>query len=447
MTNHMRVALSWISAACAGGLCLAPLQAHPVLTFSVASHVEPAPGQAQKPTDDNFPLTVVLGHQFLSTEAKGRRTIYDFERRRILRLDLQAKTFEDDSLFSDIGFRVLEFYNRIGLGSMLRSAKVTGPSSDTALVEHLFSLTDGKNNSVIDISKTHEGTTVYRWQQQTLLTVSDRTRKLPTDYQAEYWRFFRYYAGGHPKILDSMALIKGAPEKTTIVLYNFKTETRTMTLNGIASSPDAPYSLDGFVSKMPDREPYESLSMVGADAPQALQARVAAALKDRDTAFAQGRYLDAFLANDEASLSTGDANMDWLRSVKDKMNGDAQVLKLAGALAKHDSTQAPRIAEDLASLRALSPTYADVLDIFEGNTRLELRQAAQGEQLLLAAVKQDPYLTGAWHDLADMYYRSFRMPEAWSCMDVARRIAPNHPMLKPMNDLEETLRTKNPEFF
>jgi len=32
-------------------------------------------------------------------------------------------------------------------------------------------------------------------------------------------------------------------------------------------------------------------------------------------------------------------------------------------------------------------------------------------------------------------------------MDAARRIAPDHPMVKPMNELEHTLRGKIPEFF
>lgn len=32
-------------------------------------------------------------------------------------------------------------------------------------------------------------------------------------------------------------------------------------------------------------------------------------------------------------------------------------------------------------------------------------------------------------------------------MDAARTIAPNHPMLKGFDDLEQALRTRNPEYF
>ncbi len=429
----------------------APLCAHPVLTFTVTSRLEPAPGQSQAPSEETFPLIVTLGHQFLSIEAKGTRTLYDFEHYRIRRLNLEARTFEDDSLYSDVGFRVLEFYNRMRLGSAMRSANIDGSSAavehfDVALVENLFSLADEKNHTVIDARK-DKGATQFLWQQHRLMTVSDRATRLPPGYQAEFWRFFRYYAGGHPRILDTLASTQGVPQETTIVLSNFKTETRTLTLQGIAFPPDAPYSLVGFTLVQPDREPYLTLKLVAGDAPHQLKLRVDAALKDRDAAFAQGKYLDAFLAHQEQALSTGDSNADWLRSVRDKLSGDSQVMRVFAALGKHEAAQAPAIADDLASLRARAPAHVDVLEIFEGNIRLEMRQGVQGTELLLAAARADPYLTGAWHDLADHYYRSFKMREAWACLDAARRIAPDDPMLRPANDLEQALRTKNPEFF
>jgi tetratricopeptide (TPR) repeat protein len=178
-----------------------------------------------------------------------------------------------------------------------------------------------------------------------------------------------------------------------------------------------------------------------------VNARAAEALSDRDSALSQGRYLDALLANYEVFFSIGSRDEAWLRSSGDKLKTDPRVIKLAAALAKHEPAQLPAAADELASLRAETNVRPEIIGLFEGNVRLEMRQINQGEQLLLAAAKKDPYLTSVWHDLADYYYRSFRTPEAWSCMDAARRIAPDHPMLKPLNELEHTLRTKNPEFF
>jgi hypothetical protein len=425
---------------------MAPLAAHPVLTFVVASHVEVSKGPPQPATDETFPLVVTLGRQFLAIEAKDVRTIYDFDRNRIFELDLRKKTYQDHSLYYNIGFRVLEFYNRMHLGNAIRAAQIETPIMQPALVEHLFSLTGDNSQTVIDDTR-QNGETVFLWQKHTLMTVSSKTEQLPPGHQAEYWRFMRYYAAGHPKIYTALGPVIGVPKKITLVRTDQTTETRTMSLTGIATPADANYSLDGFALSMPDREPYTSLKLVAADAPVQAKARAAEALSDRDSALSQGRYLDALLANYEVFFSIGGRDEAWLRASGDKLKTDPRVIKFAGALAKHEPAQLPAAADELSSLRAETNVRPEIIGLFEGNVRLEMRQVNQGEQLLLAAIKKNPYLTGAWHDLADYYYRSFRTPEAWSCMDAARRIAPDHPMLKPLNELEHTLRSKNPEFF
>jgi hypothetical protein len=424
----------------------APLTAHPVLTFVVTSHIEASKGPPQPPTDETFPLIVTLGHQYLAIEAKDVRTIYDFDRNRIFELDLKKKTYRDDSLYTNIGFRVLEFYNRIHLGNAIRAAKIETPIMQPALVEHLFSLTEDNSQTVIDSTK-QNGETAFLWQQHTLMTVSGKTEKLPAGYQTEYWRFMRYYAAGHPKIYASLSSVNGAPKKITLVRTDQKTETRSMTLTGVTTPADTGYALEGFTLSEPDREPYTTLKLVAADAAAQVKTRADVALSDRDSAMSQGRYFDALLANYEVYFSNGSQDLAWLRSSGDKLKTDPGVVKLAGALSQHEAAQLPAAADELSSLGTAASARRQIIEVFEGNVRLEMRQVSQGESLLLGAAKKDPYLTSVWHDLADFYYRSFRMPEAWACMDAARRIAPNHPMLKPLNELERTLRVKNPEFF
>ena len=153
------------------------------------------------------------------------------------------------------------------------------------------------------------------------------------------------------------------------------------------------------------------------------------------------------LAFQESFLSTGFADKEWLLSARDHLTRDIGSMKLTSALANKDPVQAQAAADALASLRAAATMHTDVIDIFEGNARLGLNQSSRGVGLLLAAVKTDPYITGAWHDLADFYYRSFDMQKAWACMDVARHIAPDDPMAKAFNDVEQALRSRNPEFF
>jgi hypothetical protein len=432
-------------------VCWTGSYAHPVLTFSVTSNVEPMKGvEAQKdpkqrPSHETFPLTVTLGHQYLSVDAKGTRTIYDFERFRLYELNLADRSFDEFSLYSDIGFRVLEFRNRLGLGRALTAGGVKTLKTETPLLEQLFSLLDQSHTT---IEAKHSGTqTVYQWQSHILASVSDRVRLLPPEYQAEYWRFLRYYAGGHPQIFEALKPLTGVPEAISFVLTNFHTETRTMVLQSLTVMPDQPFSLAGFTRAAPQQEPYVTLALVAPDAPRQLEDRLAAARKDRDLAFSQGRYLDSMLAFQESFLSTGVAEIEWVKAAKDQLNRDANTMRLTGALANKDPLQAQAAADALASLRAAATAHTDVIDIFEGNARFGLNQGKQGLQLLLSALKADPYLTGAWHDLADLYYRAFEMQEAWASMDAARRIAPDDPMVKTFNDLEQALRSRNPEFF
>lgn len=439
------------TAACAVFALWTSSDAHPILTFTVASHFEPMKGGdvlqgPQHPSDETFPLIVTLGHQYLSIDAKGTRTIYDFEHSRLYELNLTGRTFEEFSLYSNIGFRVLEFRNRLNLGKALTAGGVKTLKTETPLLEQLFSLLDDQSHSVIEAK--HSGTeTIYLWQKHRLASVSNRVTRLAPDYQAEYWRFLRYYAGGHPQIFEALKPLSGVPEAVTLELVNLNIETRKIVLQNLASVPDQAFSLDGFTRATPQREPYLTLALVAADAPRQLAERMATARRDRDLAFSQGRYLDSLLAFQESFLSTGFADKEWLLSARDHLNRDVGSMKLAGALANKDPAQAQAAADTLASLRAGATVHADVIDIFEGNARLGLNQGKQGVDLLLSAVKTDPYITGVWHDLAEFYYRSFEMQEAWACMDAARRIAPEDPMAKAFNDVEQALRSRNPEFF
>jgi hypothetical protein len=195
----LRYATRWLVSLALYSLSASPLVASPVLRFTVTSHKEPAAGaqasgQPVLPSDKTFPLLVTLGHQYLIVEAEGTRTIYDFERLRVLRIDLASAKYTDDSLYSDIGFRALEFQNRIMLGSALQAGKLVVNPIEPALVEQLFSLSNPKGQTQID-RRDAAGDVEFFWGKQKLMSVSDKTQALPPGYQSEYWRFLRYYAG------------------------------------------------------------------------------------------------------------------------------------------------------------------------------------------------------------------------------------------------------------
>jgi hypothetical protein len=429
------------------------LAAHPVLTFTVTSHKDPAKdmkssGKAVQPSTETYPLVVTLGHQYLTVEDQGTRTIYDFARLRILRVNLASATFTDDSLYMDIGFRVMEFQNRIMLGSALQAGKVATNPMEPVLMEQLFSLSNPKGQTSID-QRHIDGVTEFFWGQQKLVVVSNKTQELPPGYQSEYFRFLRYYAGGHPKVYAALESVKGVPDKVTFVLTNMGTETREITLNGIRGGADAPYSLDGFALRQPQQEPYITLNLLGSDAAAKLAERMDATVKERDAAISQDHVLEAVLSNMGLLIMSGDgASLSpWLSEHRETIQTNESAKSLSASIAPNYPGGPQKALQTLAELQSQSGSAGYMLDIFEGNILLSSREGPTGADHLLAAVKVNPYLLGAWKDLGGYYYRSYETDKAWACWDAARRINPRHSMLLPITELENRLRTTFPEFF
>ena len=449
----MEAARWFISLLACVTLAAAPA-AHPVLTFTVSSHKEPpigmnsSTGKAVVPSDETYQLGITLGHRYLIEEMQGTRTIYDFDRLRILRVNPAAKTYTDDSLYSDIGFRAVEFQNRINLGTALQAGKVAVNPMEPALMEHLFSLSNPKGQT--DLDRRHGGgATEFYWGNHKLMSVSDKTRELPAGYQSEYWRFLRYYAGGHPKIYAQLATVQGVPEKVTFVLTNMGTETREMSLKEIHTDADASYSLDGLVPAQPGDPPYDTLKLLGTDAVAQLATRTEKTAKDRDAALAQGHVLDALLSNMAILIMTGDgaATTTWTAQHREAIQNDESARSLTANLNPRDQASAKSAVQVLAELRKQPGNAGYVLDIFEGNELLSLRDGKGGADHLLAALAVNPYLLGAWKDLGGYYYQSYQADKAWACWDAARRVNPQHAMLLPVTEMEGRLRTAFPEFF
>ena len=440
----MRCLLALVAVGC--GVMTTPLAAHPVLTFTIASHKESpkglkSSGQAAPNSDERFPLTVTLDHRYLIVEAPGARTIYDFERQRILGLNLATKSYTDISLYVLPAFRDLEFQSRLMLGSALSAGKTGNINSNAmqaAFAEQTFSILDRKQDTRIDQRQSSDETE-FLWQENKLLSISHKTRDLPPGYQSEYWRFLRYYAGGHPKIYSALASVQGVPETITFVLQNEpRTETRKISLNAIRTEADGPYSLEGFSAVTPSEEPYNTLKLLGTDAAAQLARRADATKKDRDAALVQGHVLDAVLANSALLLITGDSAgaTAWTAQHSETIQSDESARSYMATLNPRDQASAQAALQALSDLRKQAGTEGYVLDVAQG-----------GADHLLAALAINPYLLGAWGDLGWVYYKGWQFDKAWACWDAARKINPQYPRLLQITQMESQARTYTPDYF
>lgn len=428
---------------------VASAHAHPVLTFTeqIVTHPSEAGAASAKPGTEQFPVTVTLGRKYLRVDAQNTRQIYDFERHRLYRVDLKQKTFEESSLFSVLGFRAMELENRLHIGSVLDSAKVASDAQAPALAEHLLSLTAPDADTVIETVHAN-GTTTYRWKTKDLLSVSDATRPLADGYQPEYWRYLRYAIGGHPKIYADLDKRSGVPEVLRALQPDGAEKSITLHLTGVTNPPDAPYSLDGYTRAAPKREPYVSLQKIGPDATAALAARAEAAKRDRDTAAASGKMLDAALAHFAYALTTGDSGRDWLAQTREQAQADADATALASALSAKNAEEADKAIRILGALRTKTQSpYAYLLDVFAANHHFAMRHLTEARQLFLSALAANPYLTSAWFDLGEIYYHMSQTEAAWACWDAARALTPDHPFGKNVDAVERQMVSDHPELF
>ena len=429
-----------------------PLWASKVLTFDVTSHTEAAKGAKQtvgtSPAEEHYTMTVTLAADTLQVDRPDQLTVYDFARRRMLRVDKPKHSYVEGSLYSRIGFDVAEFGNRMMLAKVLATLKQANNPMAPALTEHLMALSDPVNATVID-TRTVGTDTVYSWAKQPLMTVSQKTRDVPAATLGQYLRFLRYEVGGHPKILSAIERGGGVPERLTIVRSNMSVETRTLTLQGIDERADAPFSPEGYTRAMPEREPFTTLKLLSSTPAADLNTRTTALRGERDAALAAGHVFDATLANFIIGLSTGeqDEGAAWLRSHIDQINAEQNMGRLMQSLEPHDEASARQAAETLAALKQVDNPHGYVLNIFEANVRASLKDEAQAEKLYFSALSVNPTITGAWIDLGNQYYRRFDAEAAWACWDAARALNPAHPFLKSIDTMEQKLRVDHPEFF
>ncbi len=62
-------------------------------------------------------------------------------------------------------------------------------------------------------------------------------------------------------------------------------------------------------------------------------------------------------------------------------------------------------------------------------------------------LNSNPDITGVYKDRGGVFYAKYRMDDAWTCWDVARKICPSHPILKDVLEHEKRLEKTHPDFF
>ena len=441
--------MQWLVRLCVllASLVWAHAQAALSLQVTVATHNTAAQSDTQAPGDMQQTFQLLLAQTSITLNSGQQTTIFDFHTRRRLVIDLAAKSYVDESLFSTVAFRSLELKNRQLLLSNEDSSNTHAPVMPMVDNEHMLSLLSDKPAK---ISSKQVGTnwvfaggghTLARWSQQGhVVSGADAQR---------FAQFLRYALGGHPAILAKLAAGKRIPTHITLLFAEpWGSRECTLSVDQLQTAASAPIDLSSYTPRQLSgtSSPLDSLLDHAASLrPDAIQA--AQADFHPDTAVQAGHMLDAMLMSLEWALMSPQPTPPLSADQRAQLNADPGVQQLLQALAAKTEGDNANAIQTLVDLRAKALDKSYVLEILEANDRVRQHEEGAARRLLTDALQKNPLLAGVYRDLGYILLGQYDPERAWRCWDIGRTLAPTLPGFNAIHQLEQDLLTQHPEYF
>jgi hypothetical protein len=406
--------------------------------------------KAPKRREDSYKVTIYLEPDAVTVEQRNECIRYGIRERVVLTSNLAEKTYTRRSLYSDLAFRVLEFQNRERLRAVLDGV-ATGKQPFPAQIpaEHAFSIR--LDNTPAHLTRREGGGEVTFLASGEILLVHsvDVEPAEPADV-VRFVQALRYACGGHPQILRELVKLPDIPRKLVIRRQEPRDDTSTeLVLKSLARDARTP-TLEGFVLQSSTKN--ERLTKLARKVDESTDAEIESHLKDNikllKKAAADKDILTVYFLHTEIGLQRQiDEPLIDISVLGSLIRANADIAEFAQA--SHARTKEQRAATimTLERIRSKRPERAHFLTILEANNRVALGELDVAEALFLDGLEGNSFLTGAWTDLGDLYFKKFHMATAWRCWEVARRIDSAHPVLGSVNDLEKRLQADFPDYF
>ena len=407
--------------------------------------------QPKKEETDNV-LTVTLWPSLLSVDDGKKNTVFDFNNRKIDILDAAHKTYEENSLYYEIGYRGAEFHNRLFMQEALKAAGDITPEFRTFQLETLFGLKNPeKKTPDALVKKTGPSSWNFNAPEGDLVAQAQSGEaKVPLTL-ADSWRHFLIYGCSlHPSIMDFLVRDGRFPKSLTFQRLNVGESRRvTLTLEKQeeAPAPDGAWRKSYRLTKDTDPELWALVEKASASRPPE-----AAETKNETVAFVekaskQGHAFDAALACIECSLQTGLKMDETLRLLVSQLKDDPNMQAFQVGLNTRSPQEAEEAIKALQSIDRKGLTKGYVIDIMLGDAYEADNKPKEAIESYFKALRANPLLAGPWKDLGDVYYDGYDMDLAWLCWDTGRRLYPNHPILEGVTEQESSLVKACPEYF
>ncbi len=398
-------------------------------------------------------------------EEAGKEEVYDFQNKRVYSITKADKTYTEANLNALVYFCVSELSNRQVLNKVLASKTLKTPILDAFEVESGLGIVmpDQKKDAAIEpvVQESTTGDTIiYAHDGKTVVSLVPSQNLIDASCRKSYDKFIAYGCPIHPEIRKNILSKPYLPAELEFRFANElgKSDNKTtavaktgkLVLQNVHAEPDASISASELSGLNLTRTKSE-LSPIW----QALDARGANpkfpsredAIEYAQNAAANNRPLDALLSLLEYGLETGETLLEPIKELKPALAKDENAHLFLTYLSPANDTEAAAARKSLAQIDRSKLEKGAVIDIMQGNIESSLGHDEVAKQLLLKALIKNPLVVGAYHDLGEGLTRDYQMELAWQCFDEARKLRPDHPMLKSITEMEAKLQQDFPDFF
>jgi tetratricopeptide (TPR) repeat protein len=397
-------------------------------------------------------------------EESGKEVAYDFNKKRVYAISRADKTYTATDLNAMVYFRVMELGNRLKLQKVLDGVKATTKSPMLSPIESetVFGMVLPGEKAVSISERTTGDTTTYTHDDKALVTFVPSKNEIDASCKKSYARFIADVCPIHPEIRKKIVANAHLPADLEFLYINERGtskvskdntpayKTGKLVLQSVESEPDTSVSdmaLNGLtlVRTKSDLTPiWNSLDSHG-DNPQFPTREEA--IKFSENAAKNGQPLDALLALLEYGLETGEQLVPEIKALAPSLQKDENASHFLTYLSPDNEKEAKEALKSLSEIDRSKLKKGAVVDIMQGNIESQLDQKSDSLKLLIRALTNNPFIVGAYHDLGEGLTGEYQMDLAWQCFDEARKLRPDHPMLKSIDDMEAKLQQDFPDYF
>ena len=392
-------------------------------------------------------IIIGLGEGYFCIVEGPKKTIFDFKKRRVIYLYEDAKIYKDTSLFSIVDYLQAEFRNRLFIRE---SYKAAGVKDNLFAIETLFSLEiDEVEKEEIKEERKDE---FYQYvvDGETIVECKFTEFNIPECHKDMFAKFLLYYCNLHPQIWQSLLLHQKIPQVLNYKYDDFASVSVQLNLKSAEEDKEK----KAYVIPSDFKMAFDSKDELNVIMYEVLNEKNKVKQLSKEEfidfihrAINEGNYLDAVLATSEYSLQSGDPMINEHRKIVPYVETDRQLALFVNGMHFVQSKETAKKAVkffDAIKIEGLKKGY--IIDIMKASAKMEF-DALTAKDLFIKTLKKNPYITGVWKNLGDLFQESYNMETAWECWDIARSLYPQHPMLEWINKYEKWLLSEYPEFF